>query len=184
MENVATWLLSSPPAAWLQALGTPIIGLVAAYVAFQSAGTARNKLKFDMFEKRLQTYRELSTLISDATQAGWMSWPLMETFGHLQAQARFLFSDEAIDAHLSDVGRHLFVLIPPANLAEGDEKTDREIRLKRRQLVLEWNHRLGTISQSREELRTNNPWLTSASWLYERKVKLDSLTLPYLRLSH
>ncbi|WP_454673454.1 hypothetical protein [Achromobacter pestifer] len=184
MESVAAWLLSSTPAAWLQALGTPIIGIGAAYIAYQSARTARNKLKFDMFEKRLQTYRDLSTLISDAAQAGWFSFPLMKNYRQLQAQARFLFSDKAIDAFLNKAVSHLFALIPVEGVFDPESEEFEELKFKHRKAVMWWQHGKLMAPHNREQLIHDHPWLSSATWLDANGATLDSLTLPYLRLSH
>lgn len=185
MDAFIAWLFSSPPAAWIQAFGTPLIGLVAAYIALQGARTARNKLKYDMFEKRLQTYRELSTLISEAKSAGWFSFPLMSSFRQLQAQARFLFSDGAIDSHLEAVSSHLFSLIPELTASDPPPEEEDELQLHRRGTVIWW--RFGqspNLAKSRKELERESPWLSSIDWLVAHESELDNLTLPYLRLSH
>lgn len=170
----------------MQALGTPIIGLVAAYIAHQSARTARSKLKYDMFEKRLYTYHEISKLLSDATTNGWFSLESLESFRQSQAQAKFLFADSAIDGFLKEVNDRLLPLAPPIEaLLNPNSDISRAMEQMRHAKLSEW--RFGHLSyqpRPRQELERENPWLTSTDWLSVHAARWDELTLPYLRLSH
>ncbi len=49
--------------AYLTALLTPLVAIVAAYVAFVNARTAKNKLKLDLFDKRIKVFATIRDLI-------------------------------------------------------------------------------------------------------------------------
>lgn len=54
---------------YVKALGAPIVALIAACIAggiaYQQWRTARNKLKLDLFDKRLKVYKACSSLIQE-----------------------------------------------------------------------------------------------------------------------
>lgn len=52
--------------AYLKALLTPLVAIIAAYVAWRNVETARNKLKLDLFYRRLKAYDHIQDVISDA----------------------------------------------------------------------------------------------------------------------
>jgi hypothetical protein len=52
--------------AYLTALLTPLVAIIAAYVAWRNVATARNKLKLDLFDRRLKAYDHIQDVISDA----------------------------------------------------------------------------------------------------------------------
>lgn len=106
LESFLQWLALSQPAAWVQALGTPIIGIAAVYVAYQSAATARKKLKFDMFEKRVRVYEDVRAFFK-LTDTGALTLAEARTLSGSLAHAKFLFSDPAIDAFLKDSQREV-----------------------------------------------------------------------------
>ncbi|CUJ82310.1 Uncharacterised protein [Achromobacter sp. 2789STDY5608615] len=139
-----------------------------------------------MFEKRLQTYRDVSKLLSEATQSGWFTVESQEAFRQSQAQAKFLFSDAEIDKFLHEANSRLYVLSPPleAMLHPGSEAAG-SMELDRHAKLMEW--RFGDLvgePKTRDQQERENPWLRSIVWLSEHAAKWDNLTLPYLRLSH
>lgn len=193
MDSFLQWLASSPPATWIQALGTPIIGLVAAYVAYQSATTARKKLKFDMFEKRLRVYEEVRAFFKLA-RTGAITDGETQTLAGAMAHAKFLFADSDIDAFLREVERHSRVLLyaPPPKRPDafGDIQplskmpdTD-HVRTARSKVMREY--RLSKISNNVEPPLEDVPgrqWLSAAKWIEDNKNRWDTLTLCYLRLN-
>jgi hypothetical protein len=120
-----TLILQSPPSEpkWteeLQAVGTPCVAVLAAFVAGMIAyrqwrtaeaakETARNKLKLDLFEKRWAIYEAASSLISDSflsddsfdySPHDWMK--LREQQQKLNG-ANWLL-DEKVNAYLMKIG--------------------------------------------------------------------------------
>lgn len=51
--------------AYLSALLAPLVAIIAAYIAFQNMNTAKQKIKIDLFERRLNIYTRLSKVIEN-----------------------------------------------------------------------------------------------------------------------
>lgn len=194
LDSILQWLASSPPAAWVQALGTPIIGMVAVYVAYQSATTARRKLKFDMFEKRLRVYEDVRAFFKLAG-TGAIAYDETQTLAGARAHAKFLFADPDIDAFLREVSmksRYLLYKPPPKQPgAFGDIQPlsamldPDHVRSARSQVMKQYRH--SKISIGAEPPREDVPgreWLSAAKWIEDNKNRWDTLTLSYLRLNH
>lgn len=194
LDSFLQWLASSPPATWIQALGTPIIGLVAAYVAYQSATTARKKLKFDMFEKRLRVYEEVraflklagtGTLTVDDTQA------LTGSIAH----AKFLYADGDIDAFLGELAkrsRQLLRMFPPKRPSALSSTSnlytmpDPDPLLMARRRLMD-QYRMSKVKDGVEPPSEDVPgrdWLGAAKWIEDHKDRWNTLTLKYLQLNH
>jgi len=56
--------------AYVSALGPPLIAAIVAVIAYRQWRTANNRLKFDLFEKRLQVYQRLYDLIQEICESG------------------------------------------------------------------------------------------------------------------
>ncbi|MFY3334548.1 hypothetical protein [Achromobacter xylosoxidans] len=186
------WFGSSPPAVWLQALGTPIIGLAAAYIAYQSAQTAKKKLKFDMFEKRLEVYRLVAEEFRRAAEQGVFSMEQIRHLGGLRAQAKFLYANARIDSLLKKAEEHaaeLFWPGPPAKYDEFGRKPSAEFDQLAHTRALALSHY--AITQKRGPLPglmavtpERELWMASALWFGDKISRWDDLTLPYLKVFH
>ncbi|MFY3697392.1 hypothetical protein ACOTD6_07140 [Achromobacter xylosoxidans] len=193
MDSFLQWLASSPPATWVQALGTPIIGLVAAYVAYQSAATARKKLKFDMFEKRLRVYEEVRAFFK-LTDTGALTLDEARTLSGPRAHARFLFADPGIDAFLNELSEkslELFYMPMPKrpsavpDSAQQTIKTDPDpTRTHRNSLLSQYRLSKVTTATPPEIDGVQLEWFRAATWIIENKARWDTLTLKYLQLNH
>jgi hypothetical protein len=71
---------------------TPIIALIAIYIAFQQLQTNRHKLKFEIYEKRLHVYKEvtkfLRTMMARPTKDDLLKFP------ESVAEASFMFEND------------------------------------------------------------------------------------------
>lgn len=77
-----------------QGLLTPLIGIIATYIAWQQWKTNQNKLKLDRYERRLQVYKEVVRFISIGIRdANYDNNELM-TFRSKVSEADFLFGEE------------------------------------------------------------------------------------------
>ncbi|SRR6266542_2775022 len=77
-----------------QGLLTPIIGLVATYIAWQQWKTNRNKLNLDRYERRLQVYKEVVRFISIGRRDANYNDDELLTFRLKVSEADFLFGEE------------------------------------------------------------------------------------------
>jgi hypothetical protein len=77
-----------------QGLLTPVIGIIATYIAWRQWKTNHYKLKLDTYERRLQVYKEVIRYISVGIQdANYDNSELM-SFRSKVSEADFLFGEE------------------------------------------------------------------------------------------
>jgi hypothetical protein len=89
--NMTTFLTA------VQILGgllTPVIAILAVYIAWQQHKTGRAKLKLDLFDRRYQVYRGLMDLFSAVVREGTVSNEVLGNFYRETDQKRFLFGDD------------------------------------------------------------------------------------------
>ncbi len=193
LESFLQWLALSQPAAWVQALGTPIIGIAAVYVAYQSAATARKKLKFDMFEKRVRVYEDVRAFFK-LTDTGALTLAEARTLSGSLAHAKFLFSDPAIDAFLKELSERslklFYTAMPKRASAFGDmpqpiTMVDPDPIRKYRHLVMS-QYQLSKVTTAAPPTveKHEREWFDAATWITDNKGRWDKLTLSYLRLNH
>jgi hypothetical protein len=88
------------PTSWLTAL----TAVVVAYIAWQQHRNVRDRLRMDLFEKRLVLYRAARDLISTALDQGGAPSTMFFDFVQLMNEAEFLFGEEVF-AHLEVLAR-------------------------------------------------------------------------------
>ena len=63
---------------YVKALGTPVVAIVAASIAgaiaYRQLRTARNKLKLDLFDKRMAVYQNAVQLITECAWVEPVDW--------------------------------------------------------------------------------------------------------------
>src|SRR6267142_674771 len=77
-----------------QGLLTPVIAIVATYVAWQQWKTNQNKLKLDRYERRLSVYKEVVRYISVGIRDANYDNDELLTFRSKVSEADFLFGVE------------------------------------------------------------------------------------------
>lgn len=100
-----------PPPSWItaiSALGAPIVAIIAAafggMIAWRQWQTARNRLKLDLFERRLPVYSATRHFLACImTQGHYTGEQLME-FASAASTAKWVF-DQSIATHLEE---HVF----------------------------------------------------------------------------
>ncbi|WP_313378023.1 hypothetical protein [Achromobacter insolitus] len=184
-----SWLFASPPAAWLQALGTTFIGLAATWIALQNARTAKKKLNFDMFEKRLHTYRVIEQVFTAAGHFGTLTREQLSQLETEAAHARFLFSNSEIDAFLTTavnhghiVERYCSALANDAEISLTEDleefKEDRRIDLLHIDVYGEPIARPSATGG----FPPSDRWVEASVWFGKNWSTWNRLTLPYLQL--
>jgi Flp pilus assembly protein TadB len=73
----------------LTALLTPVIALLGILIAYQQWRTSRNKLKFDLFERRFAVYDAAVQLINFVLEAGKITPDAMREFVKEDPQREF-----------------------------------------------------------------------------------------------
>lgn len=92
---------------YVKALGTPVAALIAAaitsLIAYRQWVTARNKLKLDLFDKRMEIYRSAIDLMSEiGYHDSILEWDRVNQLGAPFRAARWLLSEE-IANYLEDL---------------------------------------------------------------------------------
>jgi hypothetical protein len=73
---------------------TPVIALLAAYIAWQQYKTASGKLKLDLFERRYRVYRGLMDFLAAVVRDEQVTNESLGNFYRETDQKRFLFGDD------------------------------------------------------------------------------------------
>jgi hypothetical protein len=76
------------------ALLTPIVALLGVLIAFVQLNTARRKLKFDLFEKRLEIFRTADKSLSFAIFGQSLTQEEKLLFWQAVKNAKWLFNEE------------------------------------------------------------------------------------------
>lgn len=93
---------------YVKALGTPIVamvaGCIAGGIAYRQWSTARNKLKLDMFDRRMKVYQDAVSLIAGIAYPEPMEWEKVAELSASFASARWLINAE-IAAYLDSLAQ-------------------------------------------------------------------------------
>jgi hypothetical protein len=84
---------------YLSAMLTPLIAIIVAFIAFRQWRTARNRLKLDLFDRRLSVYTAARTFVANIVIDGGVSRDATFKFLSEMREAKWLFSKE-IEAYL------------------------------------------------------------------------------------
>lgn len=85
--------------AYVTALLVPVVALIAAYIAYAQWKTARNKLRFELFEKRFAVYRGVCDLLGSIVCNGKVSDVALQEYLRATSNAKWVVS--------SDVAKYL-----------------------------------------------------------------------------
>lgn len=82
---------------YVTALLTPMIAIIAAWIAYSQWKTARRKLKLDLFEKRLEVYDAARTAIGQIIVHGKVSAEVESAYLMGIAGAKWLFDKKMVE---------------------------------------------------------------------------------------
>lgn len=95
---------------YVKALGTPIAALVAgfigAFIAYRQMQTAKNKLKLDLFDKRVKVYEAAVDLIKSVGSLDEIEESRSEEIATSLNSASWLLDDK-VDAHLIQLAHEI-----------------------------------------------------------------------------
>jgi hypothetical protein len=145
--------------AYLSALATPVIAVLGSWIAFQQWRTARDKLRLDLFEKRMAVYQSARDALGTLFTIDRLTQEEEMKFLSNISEAKWLFGPEVSDylektlwAKFCDHGAYVGNL---DGLDPGPERTE--------------------LVKGKAELR---------KWFYEQPKKLEELFMPYLGFTH
>jgi hypothetical protein len=78
---------------YLQGLLTPVIAVIAAYIAWRQAQTASHKLKLELFDRRFQAFEEVKKVFGSMFTIGIKSEQITQ-FWFATMNVEFLFGEE------------------------------------------------------------------------------------------
>lgn len=137
---------------------TPVIGIAVTYIAYQQYITNSQKLKLDIYEKRLAIYQKIRRILSIVLRDAKISFEELLEFRTSVAESDFLFGSE-ITKYIDQIYSRGLNLASSreqfSNLPAGDE---------RRRLVAENSEHLGWLTDQLPILKTKfNKYLSLKS---------------------
>ena len=120
-----------------KALLTPVIAIVAAYVAWQQLNTNRRKLKLDLFDRRYTVFEKIGEFIGSILTSGRVKEGAEIQFLVDTKAVGFLFGDD-ISQFVSEIYRkavHLHAVDAELNGSTGEART---ANIKAQREIKEW----------------------------------------------
>lgn len=116
MAGLPTWV------AYLQALSTPMIALIVAFIAYRQWRTAHSKLVLDLFERRLSVYRQVRSAVGVVNTTGKVTREAEIDLLQAMESAEFLFGKD-VQNYLQDMWNR-FIKLNAANhmIANGTQE--------------------------------------------------------------
>jgi hypothetical protein len=139
-------------AGWLRGLLTPVIAVIATYIAYQQYKNNKLKLKFDLYEKRFRVYQALVDFISFVISFPEIKVEEVRKLDSARAESHFLFGEDIPQYLLSvrDKAAQLTTLNSQVNeLASSDRNPERTKLVNQKLEVIEWFHQ--QLEESRKK---------------------------------
>jgi hypothetical protein len=89
----------------LNALLTPLIALIATYIAWQQWQANKLKLKMERYERRLRVYQEVVKMLKTCANGELREFSVIVDFGAATADGDFLFGSE-IRQYIDEISTH------------------------------------------------------------------------------
>jgi hypothetical protein len=146
----------------VSALGTPIIAVIAAifgsYIAWRQWRTARDRLKLDLFDRRLANYGVLMRFLGSIQMKGHIDDADLFAFLGDTRNAKWLLSRE-IDAYFDEIRK------------KADEYRDIHIKLR-------------TLPDGEERTRQGHASSAIILWMRDQFSAVNPRFEPFLKLQH
>ena len=125
-----------------------LVGIFAAYTAYQQHLTAKSKLRLDLFEKRFSVFAGTRRFLSQILQQGTATYEHLVAFRAATVEAPFLFKSDLVE-YLEEVDRRALLentlRLKYAELPVGDERA---------QLVQQAHDEIAWLTGQIRELKT------------------------------
>ena len=120
-----------------KALLTPVVAIVAAYVAWQQLATNRRKLKLDLFERRYAVYEKIGEFIGSILTSGKVQTGKEIQFLVDTKATEFLFGND-ISQFVSEAYRKAVHLHALDSELEGSTGEARSANIKAQREIKDW----------------------------------------------
>ena len=97
--------MPSSSSSWIDVLSgllTPLIALIAVYIAYQQYRTNSLRLRHEVYERRLRVYKAVQAFLSEIMREGDIDFPRTSHFYAEASEAAFLF-DREIQTFIDDL---------------------------------------------------------------------------------
>jgi len=116
----------------------PVVALIGAWIAFRQSETARNKLKLDLFDKRMAVYQSARKAIGTAATHGNLSQEQQIEYLQGVSPAQWLFGPEVFE-YLNKTLWHKIVDLELHNsMSKGPDSAERTHHIHARADTLKW----------------------------------------------
>lgn len=124
--------------AYLTAIVLPVIALIAAWIAFRQSQIARNKLKLDLFDKRMAVYESVRKALGAAASRGKLTQD--EEINYLTgiSPAQWLFGEE-VSKYLHETLWHKIVDLGLHNsMSDSSDRNERTTHIRAKAETVKW----------------------------------------------
>lgn len=138
--------------AYLSALLTPTVAVLGTFVAFQQWRTARNKLKFDLFQRRLAAYESVQSFLVSIMTSGKVSAEALSKYAVGTSEVRWLYGPE-ISAFLRENvwGKALDLQCLDAELEGVPVSEERSANVRKQSEIKKYLHSLSKVVEEKFE---------------------------------
>ena len=143
---------------YISPIGIPIIAAIAAWIAFRQFQIARNKLKLDLFDKRMEVYTAVREALGNITRQGNLTQEQQLQYLQGIRTARWLF------------GKDVFTYL--------DETLWHKI------VDLEMHNELSKDPSDPERIKHVRARTETFRWMSAQYREFDALVAKYLELRH
>lgn len=123
---------------YISAIGIPIIAALAAWIAFRQFQIARNKLKLELFDKRMEVYSAAREALSNIARQGDLTTEQQIQYLQGTGSARWLFGHE-VSNYLDTTLWHKIVDLELHNtMSKDSEDPERSKHILERAETMKW----------------------------------------------
>jgi len=124
--------------AYVTAIAAPIVAVIAAYIAYRQSEIARNKLKLDLFERRMTVYEAVRKTLGKAVTSGALSFEDEIQYHEGTRSAKWLFGEDVSTYLEKDFWPKLNELNLHVAMMEGADPKERSHHATKKAEVLRW----------------------------------------------
>lgn len=123
---------------YISAIGIPMIAALAAWIAFRQFHIARNKLKLDLFDKRMEVYGAVRDSLKSIAQQGNLTPEQQVQYLQGTRSARWLFGPEVSEYIDKTLWHRIVDLELYHSMSKDHKEPDRSEYIKERAETMKW----------------------------------------------
>lgn len=123
---------------YITAIGIPVIAALAAWIAFRQFQIARNRLKLDLFDRRMEVYSTVRESLSNIARQGNLPQEQQIQYLHGMRNARWLFGPEVYNYLDKTLWQKIVDLELHNTMSKDSEDPDRAKHIQERAETMKW----------------------------------------------